>query len=71
MIPIVIADGTAEQQLLSSLRQRSTEVDKKVTESVSEIIERVRTEGDAAVRDYTLKFDGKLPESFEVRPGRD
>ena len=66
MIPIVIADGTAEQQLLSSLRQRSTEVDKKVTESVSEIIERVRTEGDAAVRDYTLKFDGKLPESFEV-----
>ena len=66
MIPIVIADGTAEQQLLSSLRQRSTEVDKRVTESVSQILERVRNEGDAAVRDYTLKFDGKLPESFEV-----
>ena len=54
MIPIVKADGTAEQQLLSALRSRAGEVDKKVTESVSEILDRVRREGDAAVQ-YTPK----------------
>ena len=66
MIPIVKADGTAEQQLLSALRSRAGEVDKKVTESVSEILDRVRREGDAAVRYYTEKFDGSLPPAFEV-----
>ena len=66
MIPIVKADGTAEQQLLSALRSRAGEVDKKVTESVSEILDRVRREGDAAVQYYTEKFDGGLPPAFEV-----
>ena len=66
MIPIVKADGTAEQQLLSALRSRAGEVDKKVTESVSEILDRVRREGDAAVQYYTEKFDGSLPPAFEV-----
>ena len=66
MIPIVKADGTAEQQLLSALRSRAGEVDKKVTESVSEILDRVRREGDAAVRYYTEKFDGSFPPAFEV-----
>ena len=66
MIPIVKADGTAEQQLLSALRSRAGEVDKKVTESVSEILDRVRREGNAAVQYYTEKFDGSLPPAFEV-----
>ena len=66
MIPIVKADGTAEQQLLSALRSRAGEVDKKVTESVSEILDRVRREGDAAAQYYTEKFDGSLPPAFEV-----
>ena len=66
MIPIVKADGVSEQQLLSSLRSRAGEVDKKVTESVSEILDRVRREGDAAVQYYTEKFDGRLPPAFEV-----
>lgn len=66
MLPIVKADGVTEQQLLGSLRQRSAEVDKEVTRTVSEIIENVRTRGDEAVAEYTLKFDGKLPPAFEV-----
>ena len=70
MIPIVKADGTAEQQLLSALRSRAGEVDKKVTESVSEILDRVRREGDAAVQYYTEKFDGSFPPAFEVSRGR-
>ena len=33
---------------------------------VMEIIERVRTEGDAALRSYTEQFDGQSPETFKV-----
>lgn len=66
MLPIVKADGVKEQELLGALRQRSTEVDKQVTKTVAEIIENVRVNGDRAVEEYTLKFDGKLPSSIEV-----
>lgn len=66
MINITIADGVAEKQLLSSLRARSGETDKRVTASVTEILENVKANGDAAVREYTLKFDGKCPEQMEV-----
>ena len=38
MIPIVKADGVKEQELLSALRLRSSEVDEKVTDTVREIL---------------------------------
>ena len=63
---ITKADGVSERELLASLKKRSGEVDRQVTASVSEILDRVRAEGDAAVRDYTMKFDGSCPESWEV-----
>ena len=66
MISITIADGTAEKVLLDNLRQRSGETDKKVTASVTEILENVKARGDEAVREYTLKFDGRYPEAPEV-----
>ena len=66
MLPIVTANGKDEIKLLNSLRQRSGEVDRKVNAVVSEIIENVRQNGDKAVKEYTLKFDGKMPESIEV-----
>ncbi len=66
MLPIVTANGKDEKELLKSLRSRSVEVDRKVTSVVSEIIENVRLNGDKAVNEYTLKFDGKLPPSIEV-----
>ena len=56
MISITIADGSAEKALLNSLRQRSGETDKKVTASVTEILENVKARGDEAVKEYTLKF---------------
>lgn len=37
-----------------------------MTAVVSEIIENVRVNGDKAVNEYTLKFDGKLPPAIEV-----
>lgn len=33
---------------------------------MSEIIENVKTNGDKAVYDYTVKFDGKAPEKAEI-----
>lgn len=66
MIRKIIADGTAEVQFLNEVEKRNGETDKKVSEIVSEIIDNVKENGDKAVKDYTLKFDGKLPEYYEV-----
>ena len=66
MIRKIIADGTAEREFLNEVEKRQGETDKKISETVSEIIENVRIGGDKAVQDYTLKFDGKLPEYYEV-----
>jgi len=40
----------------------------EITASVAEIIAAVIKRGDAAVREYTEKFDGRAPDQFEVRP---
>lgn len=66
MISYIKADGKAEKELVAQLKARSGETSKKVTESVTEIIEAVRLEGDAALDRYTKLFDGSVPEKLEV-----
>ena len=66
MIRKIIANGKDEVAFLKEVEKRNGETDKKVTEIVSEIIDNVKENGDKAVQDYTLKFDGKLPEYYEV-----
>ena len=66
MIPVLKTDGKRELEFLEQLNRRNGEVNKAVADSVAQIIEDVRTLGDKAVLDYTLKFDGKLPPSIEV-----
>lgn len=66
MIRKIIADGTAEVNFLNEVEKRNGETDKKISEIVSEIIDNVRENGDKAVNEYTEKFDGKLPEYYEV-----
>lgn len=66
MIKKIYANGKDEFEFLKALKKRSGETDKKVTQIVNEIIENVKENGDKAVNDYTLKFDGSLPEYFEV-----
>ncbi len=66
MLRKIKADGKSEAAFLKELADRSVETDKKVTEIVSEIIDNVRKNGDKAVKEYTEKFDGKLPEYYEV-----
>lgn len=66
MINIIKTDGKTEYDFLAQVRERSNSTNKDVTSVVSDIIENVRTRGDEAVKEYTVKFDGKAPEYFEV-----
>ena len=66
MIQIAKADGKAERKLLEQLKARSGEIDRTVTAAVQEILSKVKDYGDTAVREYTMKFDGSVPENAEV-----
>lgn len=66
MIKIIKTDNKAELEYMKLLKSRSTEVNQKVTETVSKIIEDVKNRGDKALLEYTQKFDGKLPKCIEV-----
>ncbi len=55
-----------EIEFLENLKKEAVKPIKKVEQVVSEIIENVKENGDKAVNDYTLKFDGSLPEYYEV-----
>lgn len=66
MIPKVIADGKKEYDFIKELKLRAENSDKDVVSAVSEIINNVRENGDKAVYDYTVKFDGKAPEKTEI-----
>jgi len=66
MIQTVKADGRAEYEFFERMRSRSRETKNNVAEAVEKIIEAVRVRGDEAVREYTMKFDRRCPETFEV-----
>lgn len=66
MIRIAKADGVSERELINQLKARSGEIDRKVTSAVTDILNNVKQNGDDAVREYTLKFDGHMPSRFEI-----
>lgn len=66
MIRIAKADGVSERELINQLKSRSGEIDRKVTSAVTDILNNVKQNGDDAVREYTLKFDGHMPSKFEI-----
>ena len=66
MLSVTRADGSAERQTLELLRSRNGEVDRKVATVVTQIIETVRQEGDAALRRYAEQFDSAAPARLEV-----
>ena len=66
MIRIAKADGVSERELINQLEARSGEIDRKVTSAVTDILNNVKQNGDDAVREYTLKFDGHMPSKFEI-----
>ena len=66
MIRVAKADGVSERELINQLKARSGEIDRKVTSAVTDILNNVKQNGDDAVREYTLKFDGHMPSKFEI-----
>ncbi len=62
----IYANGKDEIAFLNELSKRAGETNTRVTETVSAIIEDVKENGDEAVKNYTLKFDGNLPKYYEV-----
>ncbi|MCD4561247.1 histidinol dehydrogenase [Lelliottia nimipressuralis] len=45
---------------------QDAQADRTLTDKVSAIVERVKTEGDAALRAFSQQFDNVVPEQFEV-----
>ncbi|MGI6730488.1 MAG: histidinol dehydrogenase [Anaerovoracaceae bacterium] len=62
----IYTDGKKEYEILQAMKKRAGEMNVKINESVSEIIEAVREKGDEAVRSYGLQFDGAVPDVFEI-----
>ena len=66
MITKVIANGKAEYDFISDLKARCDNNDRDVTAIVSDILANVKQNGDKAVNEYTLKFDGSSIENPEI-----
>jgi len=63
---ITVCDGKKELAVFDALNARAGEVDAKVTAQVQAILADVKARGDAALRDYSLRFDKFAGEAFEV-----
>lgn len=53
-------------ELIAQLKKRGSKATAQIESSVSQIIADVREHGDRAVADYTVKFDGAMPEKTEL-----
>jgi len=66
MIEIIKADGKAERERISAMRERAAAVGAGVTKTVGAIMEDVKLRGYEAVREYTLKLDGAEPREIKA-----
>ena len=63
---ITKANGKAEYALIENLKKRAGEADQKIVDIVSTIIRNVKENGDDAVREYTVRFDGGVPKKTVI-----
>lgn len=63
---ITKANGKAEYALIENLKKRAGEADRKIVDIVSTIIRNVKENGDDAVREYTVRFDGSVPKKTVI-----
>ena len=63
---ITKANGKAEYALIENLKKRAGEADQKIVDIVSTIIRNVKENGDDAVREYTVRFDGSVPKKTVI-----
>lgn len=54
-----------KDQFISRTSKKET-FDKQVIETVNEVIKNIKQFGEKALKEYTLKFDGAIPEQWEV-----
>ena len=66
MMQIIKNGGNLGREFIKKLKERNEETNKQVDIVVSDIIENIRKNGDKALNEYTLKFDGKLPEKIDI-----
>ncbi len=65
---IKITDSKNCAEALASMRKRAGETGEAIERAVKAVLADVEARGDAAVREYTAKFDRYVPESFELDP---
>lgn len=65
----VIRDGRARRERLARIKGRSVAADAELISAVAEIVGQVRAHGDAALLDYTARFDGVRMSASELRVG--
>lgn len=53
-------------KIIKEAKVRTEEDDRLLRDTVTDIIDRVRSEGDEALRDYSNRFDGFVRESFRI-----
>ena len=63
---ITKANGKTEYAIVENLKKRSGETDPKIVEIVTSILNGVKEGGDAAVREYTSRFDGSVPKKTVI-----
>lgn len=64
MIPIFTVEKFTAN--FTSRKTKKQPFDAEVLQTVQEVIENVSTRGDEALKEYTEKFDGGVPENWEV-----
>lgn len=63
---ITKANGKDEYILIENLKKRAGETDQKIVDIVTGIINGVKENGDEAVREYTVRFDGGVPKKTVI-----
>lgn len=63
---ITKANGKAEYALIENLKKRAGETDAKIVDIVTNIINSVKEQGDEAVREFTVRFDGSAPKKTVI-----
>ena len=66
MIEVVKEGGKISRRFIEQLKARNASNGKKVDAAVAEILQAVKTQGDKAVLEYTMRFDGAVPNPIEV-----
>ena len=66
MIRIKKGDRATCESFIAELKARISDNDRKVEDIVADIISNVKMNGDKAVKEYSLKFDGWVPEKMEI-----